>query len=101
RAAGRSGLRIDRSLLGPAMSIPNELLTQALDLQELDRAELARRLLLSLEPEGEEQDPGWEEAWRDEIEGRIRRVEAGETTPIPAEEVLEEIRRSLERGRRP
>lgn len=59
----------------------------ALDLSAEDRAELAQRLLSSLD-----RDPEVEAAWNEEIRRRIADLEAGRMTTIPAEEVFAEAR---------
>jgi putative addiction module component (TIGR02574 family) len=52
------------------------------------RAELAYFLLQSLEPE----EDGWADAWREELERRLKQIRAGEVVGIPAEEVLTRLR---------
>lgn len=80
------------------MSIPSDILERALGLPESDRAELASRLILSLEPDGD--GPETEDAaWAAELEERLRRFEAGESKAIPIEEALDQIRQSLRAGR--
>ncbi len=83
------------------MSMPSELLSQLLDLPVADRAEIACRLLLSLEPEGPERDPDWEESWKAEIEARLLAIDEGRTTLIPWEEVRDRLRQSLSTGPQP
>lgn len=61
-----------------------KLFREAVDLPEGDRAELAGRLLDSLETE---RDEGVEAAWAEEIERRIRQIDSGEVKTIPWEEV--------------
>jgi putative addiction module component (TIGR02574 family) len=61
-----------------------KLFREASDLPEADRAELAGRLLDSLETE---RDEGVEAAWAEEIERRIRQIDSGEVKTIPWEEV--------------
>jgi putative addiction module component (TIGR02574 family) len=61
-----------------------KLFREASDLPEADRAELAGRLLDSLESE---RDEGVEAAWAEEIERRIRQIDSGEVKTIPWEEV--------------
>jgi putative addiction module component (TIGR02574 family) len=61
-----------------------KLFREASDLSEADRAELAGRLLDSLESE---RDEGVEAAWAEEIERRIRQIDSGEVKTIPWEEV--------------
>jgi putative addiction module component (TIGR02574 family) len=61
-----------------------ELLREASQLPEPDRAELAGRLLESLHGEP---DAGAEAAWAEEIERRVRQIDSGEVKTIPWEEV--------------
>jgi putative addiction module component (TIGR02574 family) len=61
-----------------------ELLREASQLPEADRAELAGRLLESLHGEP---DAGLEAAWAEEIERRVRQIDSGEVKTIPWEEV--------------
>jgi len=63
--------------------IPAELLDAALRLPEDARADLATRLLESLEP-AEEGDV--EAAWAEEIKRRVDDLESGRETAIPLEE---------------
>jgi putative addiction module component (TIGR02574 family) len=65
-----------------------ELFEEASALPEHDRATLADLLLESL---GDERDEGVEQAWEEEIERRIRAVDAGEMATIPWEEVQAEL----------
>ena len=66
-----------------------EILAAALSLPEKERAELAGRLLKSLDelPEAE-----WEALWVAESERRLREVRAGRMTERPAEDVLRDPR---------
>lgn len=71
-----------------------DLYEEASQLTENDRAELAGRLLESLDGEP---DPAVEMAWATEIERRIKEIENGEVELIPWETVREELwRRSNE-----
>jgi putative addiction module component (TIGR02574 family) len=70
----------------------SELKTKASQLSEQDRAELALSLIESLDGPT---DPDVEEAWRKEIERRVRQVERGEVQLIPGEEVFARVRRRL------
>lgn len=82
------------------MSIASEdLLVKALELPEADRAELAHRLLRSLEPEISDREPGYEEAWAALIEERSRSIDEGRATLIPWEEARVRLRRSFAKGR--
>lgn len=62
----------------------DELFLAATQLSERERADLAGRLLDSLEAE---HDEGVEAAWAEEIERRVRQIESGEVRTIPWEEV--------------
>ena len=64
------------------------LFEQALRLPERERADLAAKLLDSLDP-GTEADV--EKAWADEIKRRIDELDSGQTTTIPWEEVKRRI----------
>ena len=61
-----------------------ELLREASELSEADRAELAGRLLETLHGEPDEDV---EAAWAEEIERRVRQMDSGEVETIPWEEV--------------
>ena len=61
-----------------------DLLREASELPETQRAELAGRLLESLDGQSEE---GVEAAWAEEVERRVRQLENGEVKTIPWEEV--------------
>lgn len=77
------------------MSPSAEVLDLALRLSPEDRAAIAARLLLSLEPDVEEEDH--EAAWAAEIRARLERVDRGEYTATEWREALERIRTSLRR----
>ena len=66
----------------------------ALKLKEKDRAELAKRLLISLE---DQVDDDIEQAWMEEIKRRKEEVGSGETELIPADKVLAEARNILKK----
>jgi putative addiction module component (TIGR02574 family) len=57
---------------------------QALDLPEEERAQLAQRLILSLESSNDE---GLEKEWLLEAKRRAVEIDKGEVQPVPAEEV--------------
>lgn len=61
----------------------------ALSLPEADRADLADKLLLSLDPSGQNEIDA---LWAREAESRIDAYERGEITAIPGEEVFSAIR---------
>jgi hypothetical protein len=65
----------------------------ALQLDETDRARLARRLLLSLEPVGEDPEEV-RKAWIEEALRRDAEMESGEVQGIDGEEVFCRIRAS-------
>lgn len=69
-----------------------EIETSALKLDEKHRAELAKRLLISLE---EKVDEDIEQAWIDEVNRRKAQIESGQVETIPAEKVLEKARNLL------
>jgi putative addiction module component (TIGR02574 family) len=70
-----------------------QLTEQALGLSECERAELAHRLLLSLDGVAED---GVEEAWEEEIAKRVERINNGTAKGRPAEDVLRDIRAGLQ-----
>ena len=57
---------------------------QALDLSEEERAQLAQRLILSLESSNDEE---LEKEWLLEAKRRAVEIDRGEVEPVPAEEV--------------
>jgi putative addiction module component (TIGR02574 family) len=63
--------------------------SEALQLGDADRAELARALIQSLDSES---DADVEAAWDHELEQRLKRIDSGESTGRPAEDVLNELR---------
>jgi putative addiction module component (TIGR02574 family) len=65
-----------------------ELFREAAELSDRDRAELAGMLLESLDGEP---DPAIEAAWADEVERRVRQIDAGEVELIPWEKVRAEL----------
>ncbi len=71
-----------------------EIENSALKLDERHRAELAKRLLLSLE---DQIDIDIEKAWVDEINRRRKEVESGQVILIPSEQVLEKARNILKK----
>ena len=81
-------------------TVAEDVFSKALGLPEADRAELARRLLLSLEPEATEQVTAQEEAWAALIEERARSIDEGRATLVPWEEVRARLKRSLAESRK-
>lgn len=69
----------------------DELYERATELSPNDRAELAGRLLQSID---EPTDQGVEEAWAAEIERRLADYRAGRVKTIPWAEVRERLHRS-------
>ena len=63
----------------------DSIVEEALELLPDERVTLARRLLVSVDPEAQ---PGADVAWETEIIQRIRRYDAGETQSVPASEVF-------------
>ena len=68
-----------------------ELSEQLLTLPRDDRAQLAHRLIASLETETEPSEKV-EAAWREEIARRTRELDQDLVETIPADQVLAEIR---------
>ncbi len=69
-----------------------DLKQKASQLSDTERAELALTLIESLDGPA---DPEVEEAWRLEIERRVRQIERGEVKLIPGDEVFARLRRRL------
>ena len=69
-----------------------ELEDEILQLSEEKRAELAQKLLLSLDSRSEREI---EEDWLDEAERRARDLDEGIVKPIPADEVRRKARALL------
>ena len=65
----------------------DELFQLALDLPEQDRADLAAKLLWSLDPEVDEADEDVEQAWSDEIARRVAAIDSGEEQLLNWDEV--------------
>ena len=66
-----------------------ELLTVALTLSEIERANLAGSLLRSLDPSP---DPLADQAWAAEIERRVQAIDRGEVHLTPWDEVMAAMR---------
>lgn len=69
-----------------------EIENSALELDEKQRAELAKRLLKSLD---EYVDEDIEQAWIDEVRRRKEEIKSGKVTPVPGEQVHKEARNLL------
>lgn len=79
------------------MSSVETLADQAFQLPERDRADLAYRLLRSLEPAGEEvTEEESQAAWAAEIKARSDAVHAGTAELRDAREAIGQIRESLD-----
>ena len=71
----------------------NEILEQALALDEADRATVAGALIESLEGPA---DPGAEETWSEVIKRRVEEIESGSVETVPWSEVRERLFRGFE-----
>ena len=75
------------------MAIKSDLIDRTMHLPLKDRAELARRLILSLEDKRVEEDV--DEAWEMEIERRIAAYERGDTTAVDWQDAVARAKASL------
>ena len=66
-----------------------KLLDQAMSLNDAERAELAARLIETLDAAS---DSDYVTAWQAEIEQRLGQLDAGKAQPIPWEEARRQIR---------
>jgi putative addiction module component (TIGR02574 family) len=66
-----------------------DVLAEVLQWPADERAELAARLLDSLDPDA---DDGADAAWAEEIKARLEEVRSGQVKPIPWAEVRERLR---------
>jgi putative addiction module component (TIGR02574 family) len=73
-----------------------DLLHQALSLPDSDRAEIAARLLESLEGPTEE---GAEEAWNQEISRRLAQIDAGNVELVPWDVAAKKIFGSIDESK--
>lgn len=67
-----------------------QVLKEALSLPPAERAEIAERLLSSLDPPSQE---GIDALWGKEVEERLGAFDRGEIKAIPAKEVFEQVGR--------
>jgi putative addiction module component (TIGR02574 family) len=67
------------------------ILADALSLSDKDRADLAGKLIESLDPEV---DSDWEEAWSVEIARRLEQLDQGLEKTVPWEEARRQIMES-------
>jgi putative addiction module component (TIGR02574 family) len=65
------------------------IVEQALKLSPTERAEVAEKLIVSLD---EVPDTDVEQAWQEEIQKRLRQIDRGEVKTIPWEEVQRRLR---------
>lgn len=65
---------------------------EVLALSARERAELARRLIVSLDEDVVEEPAAVARAWEDEIRRRLAEVEAGTAELVAAEHVFSEVR---------
>ena len=75
-----------------AMNDSDKLLSQVLELPESDRAELAARLLESLDPGN---DPVIDDSWAEEIERRCAASDAGTNVTSDWNDVRQRIERDI------
>ena len=79
------------------MSLAPDLVQQIMQLPEPERAELAHRILLSLEEP--EFDGDWDSLWADELERRSVAIDRDSTIGADWREVVDRIRRGLHQGK--
>ena len=65
------------------------IVEQALKLSPTERAEVAEKLIVSLD---EVPDTDVEQAWQEEIQKRLQQIDRGEVKTIPWEEVQRRLR---------
>lgn len=73
-------------------AIAEKIRAEALQLSETERAQLAHSLILSLEDSVHQTDEDWEALWEEELNGRVAKIDSGESPGRSAEDVLAEIR---------
>lgn len=69
-------------------AVAEKIMTNALDLPPVDRAELIERLFVSFDPAP---NPKIDEAWAIEVESRIDAFDAGKIKASSADEVFKRI----------
>lgn len=78
------------------MGLPlKQLVSDALELPAHERAQLAHRLIISLDEDIEDDPAEVQRAWEDEIRRRMAEVDAGTAALIPTEQVFSELRARL------
>lgn len=76
------------------------VLAAALELPTRERAELAARLLESLDESTDElTEAEWEAAWTSEAQHRLAQLDSGEVEAVPLKDALAQIRAELKRRR--
>ena len=80
------------------MAIRPELRQELLTLSAEEREALADELYESLD-DGP-RDPGWDQAWSQEVDGRVADIVAGRVALVDADEVHAELRAELRRPSR-
>ncbi len=75
----------------------NELIDKALNLSIAERAEIAHRLLQSLENPDDQTNENWAVAWESELTNRLQAYRDGKIQAIDMDDAMEMIRR----GERP
>ena len=70
---------------------------EVLELPPRSRVRLAEKIIASIDDYA---DPALEAAWDDEIERRVKDIQSGAETGIPAAQVMKEARRILNEARR-
>ena len=75
------------------MATKDDLLSDVLKLPPEERAEVAHKLLLSLE----EEEPGAESAWEGELERRAHEIIDGKVKTVPWSEVEARVSERLKR----
>ena len=94
---GGSAIKSDDEVaMAPLTPEASQLLEKALTLSSEDRGVLIDRLIQSLDAAAEE---GAEQAWSDEIKGRVDDVRSGRVEMISGEEVRRRLRHRLLHGR--
>jgi putative addiction module component (TIGR02574 family) len=74
-----------------------ELIEQALTLPSVQRADIARKLLESLDEGPADSDA--DQAWADEVEARAAAYDRGEVSAIDSEQVFDRARQSIRQGK--
>ena len=82
------------------MISPNDVLTHAMLLSEQERADIAHRLLLRLEPEDFEDEEIASE-WQQEIENRLQKISDGTHQSHNWRQAIEELRQEFKKETKP